>query len=94
MACNIYILSCPIGAVGDECTFEIDCCSGQQINYTLLPDSIIEACVLEEGVVTVSNDFSVLSENARFPLIRTIDSTNLIPLIGMAIEVKSKPKRL
>ena len=29
MACNIYILSCPIGAVGDECTFEIDCCDGQ-----------------------------------------------------------------
>ena len=55
MACNIYILSCPIGAVGDECTFEIDCCDGQLINYTMQPDSIVEACVLEEGVVTVTS---------------------------------------
>ena len=55
MACNIYILSCPIGAVGDECTFEIDCCDGQLINYTMQPDSTIEACVLEEGVVTVTS---------------------------------------
>ncbi len=55
MACNIYILTCPIGAVGDECTFEIDCCDGQLINYTMQPDSIVEACVLEEGVVTVTS---------------------------------------
>jgi hypothetical protein len=55
MACEIYILSCPIGAVGDECTFEIDCCGGQTINHTLLPDSIVEACVNDEGTVTVTS---------------------------------------
>ena len=55
MTCNTYILTCPIGAVGDECTFEIDCCNGQLVNYTLQPDSTIEACVLEEGTVTVTS---------------------------------------
>jgi hypothetical protein len=55
MACNIYILSCPIGAVGDECTFEIDCCGGQTINYTMQPDNIIEACVNPQGTVTVTS---------------------------------------
>ena len=55
MACEIYILSCPIGAVGDECTFEIDCCGGQTINHTLLPDSIVQACVNDEGTVTVTS---------------------------------------
>jgi hypothetical protein len=55
MACEIYILSCPIGAVGDECTFEIDCCGGQTINYILQPDSITEACVDDQGTVTVTS---------------------------------------
>jgi len=55
MACNIYILSCPIGAIGDECTFEIDCCNGQLVNYTLQPDSIVEACVDDQGTVTVTS---------------------------------------
>lgn len=55
MACEIYILSCPIGAVGDECTFEIDCCGGQTINYIMQPDNIIEACVDDQGTVTVTS---------------------------------------
>ena len=55
MACEIYILSCPIGAAGDECTFEIDCCGGQTINYTLQFDSTIEACVDDQGTVTVTS---------------------------------------
>ncbi len=55
MACEIYILSCPIGAIGDECTFEIDCCGGQTVNYTMQPDSIIEACVDDQGTVTVTS---------------------------------------
>ena len=55
MACNIYILSCPIGAIGDECTFEIDCCNGQLVNYTMVPDSIVDACVDDQGTVTVTS---------------------------------------
>ena len=70
MACEIYILTCPIGAEGDECTFEIDCCGGQTINYTMLPDSMIEACVNPQGTVTatslsgsVSNTFDPCSSD-------------------------------
>lgn len=55
MACELYILSCPIGAIGDECTFEIDCCGGQTINYTMQPDNMIEACVDTAGTVTVTS---------------------------------------
>ena len=55
MACELYILSCPIGAIGDECTFEIDCCGGQTINYTMQPDNMIEACVNPQGTVTVTS---------------------------------------
>ena len=70
MACEIYILTCPIGAEGDECTFEIDCCGGQTINYTMQPDSMIEACVNPQGTVTatslsgsVSNTFDPCSSD-------------------------------
>jgi hypothetical protein len=55
MACEIYILSCPIGAIGDECTFEIDCCGGQTVSYTMQPDSIVDACVDDQGTVTVTS---------------------------------------
>jgi len=40
----------------------------------------------KEGVVTASKISSGIVENARFPLIRTIESMNLIPLVGMAVE--------
>ena len=63
--------SVPYGAK-DKADFVDKACISN--NYALL--------LAEEGVVTVSND----STGPRFPLIRTIDSTNLIPLIGMAID--------
>ena len=53
MACELYILTCPIDAIGDECTFEINCCNEQTIIYTMQPDDIVDACV--DGTVTVTS---------------------------------------
>jgi putative ABC transport system permease protein len=42
-----------------------------------------------EGISTISRESTGLVENVRFPLIRTIESSNLLPLLGMAVEGQS-----
>ena len=47
MACKISILTCPIGASGGQCTFEVLCCGGLEDRYStyvLNEGDIVEAC--------------------------------------------------
>jgi len=61
------------------------------------PSFIDKACIKmnhsvllgNEGVITTFRTPEGLVENARIPLIRTIDDMNLIPLVGMAVEGQS-----
>jgi len=48
MACVRYNISCPQGAVGGECTFEIQCCGdlvGRYTTYTVNQNTLGEVCV-------------------------------------------------
>jgi len=60
-------------------------------------DFVDDSCILsnkslfhaEDGISTMSRTSDGMKENVRVPLIRTIGSMNLVPLVGMAIEGES-----
>jgi hypothetical protein len=54
--CSEWDLQCPSNAMGD-CEFDVDCCAGNVVRYSLAPDQDAIACVEAGGgvsVVTVS----------------------------------------
>ena len=55
MSCKTINLVCPIGAVGDECTFRFTCCDGTKLEYLVDTNRTAQVCLELTSSVLVTS---------------------------------------
>ena len=55
MACVTYDIICPIGAVGGECTFTINCCDGTKTSVTIPEEDTQQVCLEVPANIVVTS---------------------------------------
>jgi len=55
MACVTYDIVCPIGAVGGECTFTINCCDGTKTSVTIPEEDTQQVCLEVPANIVVTS---------------------------------------
>ena len=55
MACVTYDIICPIGAVGGECTFTVNCCDGTKTSVTIPEEDTQQVCLEVPANIVVTS---------------------------------------